>query len=79
MTTDQTPAEPGDAEKPRRTLAEAALELRALMRAQRARTQAERGEANRVPNADLLDQLGRLERDVERRRAAAEKAGLTGD
>lgn len=69
MTTDQAPAEPGDAEKPRRTLAEAALELRGLLAAQRARAR----------NGDLTRELDRLQRRADRSRAAAEKAGLTGD
>lgn len=62
MTADQTPAEPGDAEKPRRTLAEAALELRALLAAQRARAR----------NGDLTRELGRLQQQSARRRRSKE-------
>lgn len=69
MTTDQTPSQPEDTEKPRRTLAEAALELRGLLAAQRARAR----------NGDLARELARLQQQVDRRRAAVEKAGLTDD
>lgn len=65
MTTNHAPTEPEDAEKPRRTLAEAALELRGLLAAQRARAR----------NGDLARELGRLQRQVDRRRAAQEPGG----
>lgn len=68
MTDQQAPEQPEGAERPRRTLADAATELRAILAAQRARAR-----NGGTANGDLRRELDRLQQRVERRRASAEK------